>query len=226
MDSGIYDVHFFIKPAYNLYVLLFPSSFLMFGKSIIAATLSASLIAATAIPALAQDASSSSSTSSSGSSLSSSAATTSSSAGRTLKPLPRGMNRRNSNNARRNPRGQRSNVRSSAASSVNGVCIAGLVGTRETAIIAAFDAFFASWKTARQTLSSSLQTAWTNNDAAARRTAWETYNASVRSAMQTRKEAVRKAWADFKRGVKDTCKGTSADVAAEATGETADAQPL
>lgn len=107
---------------------------------------------------------------------------------------------------------------------VDGACVATLIGTREEAVMAAFATASSSWTTARTALASALATAWTNKDAAARKTAWATYDKTLKSVNTTRKTAVRAAWSTFSAGVKTTCHGTAADAASEAAGTALDLQ--
>lgn len=105
----------------------------------------------------------------------------------------------------------------------NGTCVVPFVKTREDSIIAAAQAMSSAWVSARTTLSTDLQAAFTANDNSKRMSAWKTYRASVKTARMTNKDAVKKAWESFKTGVK-TCNeaAATADASAEASADQAE----
>ena len=109
-----------------------------------------------------------------------------------------------------------------AVSKVDTACVAAAVGTREDKIVAAQDTYATAWKTARLALKDQLVSAWNAKDTKARKAAWDTYAKALKDANAARKAAVKAAWTEETTAVKTTCKGTSADAAAEVSGQTAD----
>lgn len=160
----------------------FPIFVMTYGK-ILASAMTATLALGSALPALATDGTSSSSTASS----TSSSSVSSSSSSRSGKgPAMRVDNMRKiMNNKKFDP-----------------TCIKSAVEAREKSIQAAWATFSASMTSAFSVRGSSLATAWSNTDAAARRTAikaaWDTFKKSARSARETWKTAQKTARKTFK----------------------------
>ena len=80
-------------------------------------------------------------------------------------------------------------------------CMQAAVDARDTAVIAGFDAYYPSVKTALQTRQSALKAAWAQTDQKTRRdatrAAWDAYKASIKTARSTMKAAHKAAWMKF-----------------------------
>lgn len=106
------------------------------------------------------------------------------------------------------------------SSDVSGAAVAALVTARENAIIAAHQEFFNAWISARMTLSTQLSAAW-NGEASARRkaimNARKAYPALLQKARKDRIVAVNAATKTFRDEMKKL--SPSASVAAEANAD-------
>jgi hypothetical protein len=80
-------------------------------------------------------------------------------------------------------------------------CMVSAVEKRDNAIIAAWDTFSTTHKTALETRRDALKTAWADSNKATRRAAvrnaWRTFRNSKKNAWRTRKSAIRSAWRTF-----------------------------
>lgn len=108
---------------------------------------------------------------------------------------------------------------------VNLSCIQKAVEKRENALIAAFDAYAASMKTAFTTRRDALKEAWNKTDrgdrGAAIRAAWDAFRTSRRTTRATFHTTRKNAWTTF-RAERRACR--VADSADDTVGETTDAQ--
>lgn len=106
---------------------------------------------------------------------------------------------------------------------VDSACMQTAVDKRDTAIMAAVDAYAVSVKTALTTRKDALKAAWALTDKAQRETAskaaWTAFSGTWKKASQSTKAARKAAWATFKTDAK-ACGQTGA----EASGESTDGQ--
>lgn len=81
-------------------------------------------------------------------------------------------------------------------------CVITAVDVRDTAVMAAWDAYAASVKAALTARKTALDAAWGMTDAKARRgairAAWKNYHNAVKTAKKTLRDAKRAAWKTFK----------------------------
>ena len=107
----------------------------------------------------------------------------------------------------------------------DGACMQAAVDKRDTAIIAAFDKYAASVKSALETRRSALKDAWgkptPKERRAAIKAAWAAYRKSVRGARQQLNKDKRAVWKQFRLDAK-ACRPASADLGTESGGEGAD----
>lgn len=106
-------------------------------------------------------------------------------------------------------------------------CMQSAVEKRDNAIIAAFDAYSASVKTALTTRRDALKAAWGLTDRIQRRdainAAWKAHRKARNDAFRTLRDARRAAWKQFRADAK-TCKATgTSGTATEFSGEGVDA---
>jgi hypothetical protein len=118
--------------------------------------------------------------------------------------------------------GTNASVRSER-SQVDGACMSSAVDKRDTAVIAAFDTFTASVKSALVKRKDDLKAAWALTDATARktalRTAWQTFTKSHKGARDAYRKSKQAAWQQFRADAK-TCRGNASEEGnVEATGE-------
>ena len=94
--------------------------------------------------------------------------------------------------------------------SVDLACMQTAVEKRDNAMIAALDAYHASWKAALQTRRDELKTAWGTQDKNQRedaiRAAWKKFRESKKSARDTFRTARKNAWKTFKTDAR-ACRG-------------------
>jgi hypothetical protein len=80
-------------------------------------------------------------------------------------------------------------------------CVQTAIDMRDTAIIAAFDAYYPAVKSALQTRQSALKTAWMQTGQKERReaikAAWDVYSKAIKSARMTMKAAHKATWSKF-----------------------------
>lgn len=91
-------------------------------------------------------------------------------------------------------------------------CVQSAVNKREGSIIAAWDIFSASARTALTTRQSSLNSAWAIQERQERRaaikSAWQTFRTSAKDAKKTLNDSRRSAWQQFKMDAK-ACAGSA-----------------
>lgn len=96
-------------------------------------------------------------------------------------------------------------------------CLRPVVAARESAVLAAFQAFSVSTTSALSVRASALDGAWISTDVSARAEAvtdaWDAYGTSSKAARKTLREARDAAWKVFKDAAKK-CGGTSIDESA------------
>ena len=93
------------------------------------------------------------------------------------------------------------NILKKTTATVNLACMQTAVGKRDTAIISAFDVFYAATKQALETRKTALTSAWGITDKTQRKTAltaaWKVYKDTQKTARQTLNKARKDAWQNF-----------------------------
>lgn len=91
-------------------------------------------------------------------------------------------------------------------------CVQGAIDKRDTAIIAAWDAYTASAKAAVEARKTALKSAWTITNAAERKTsikkAWTDYKNAIGNARKTFNQTRKMSWQQFRTDRK-ACKGVN-----------------
>ena len=117
------------------------------------------------------------------------------------------------------------NTGTTKKSSFDAVCVQGALDKRDTSIIASWDAYATSAKTAITTRTTALKSAWGITDATQRKTAikktWSDYKTAISTARKTFNQSRKTDWQKFRTDRK-TCKGVNP--ADDATSESVDAQ--
>lgn len=112
-----------------------------------------------------------------------------------------------------------------AKKNVDIACVQTAVDKREDALITGWSAFHASISGAYSARKTALHDAWGMTDAAARKAAvkmaWGNFKKSAKTGRKTWKDARKSVWKTFRSEVK-SCKGATADVSVELSGEAAD----
>jgi len=97
-------------------------------------------------------------------------------------------------------------------------CMITAVDTRDSAIIAAWETFSGSVKTALQTRKDALKAAWAKTDKKERKeaikTAWNNYKSAIKTARKALNEARKAAWKKFNSDRK-ICRGQGEDTSNE-----------